>query len=177
MTGTLTLDNDDWRIISATGLLSRKEEFPAHLGLLLSEFRDGIHSGSPVGRWWVVNHAGALNFVRAKTSGVRPLGTIDVEQRTEVYRGFTIQPKRDFGSTPYFLDGRNVWHGWNVVSQDGCNALPGATWGRTIADARRLADCLLLAGGTAERGDAGMKGGSCDRFWSLVDASAKKVKA
>ena len=47
------------------------------------------------------------------------------------HRGFTIEPKRDFGPAGFLLDGRFVKVGY-VVVKNGCNAMPGAVWFRTI---------------------------------------------
>lgn len=39
----------------------------------------------------------------------------------------TIQPKRDFGSVGYFINGKYVRKGWLAVYR-GCNIVDGAQW-------------------------------------------------
>lgn len=62
------------------------------------------------------------------------------------FRGFTIEPKRDFGPTGFYIDGRFIKRGY-VVVKDGCNAMPGATWFLTIADAKEAINVLIDVGG------------------------------
>lgn len=62
------------------------------------------------------------------------------------YQGFTIEPKRDFGPHGFFLEGRFTKVGC-VVIKDACNAMPGATWFRTIEDAKEAIDVLIAVGG------------------------------
>lgn len=61
------------------------------------------------------------------------------------YGKYTIVEKRDFGSTPYWIDGFPVKHGY-VVVRDGCNAMPGATWFQTVREAKRACDILDRVG-------------------------------
>jgi hypothetical protein len=63
------------------------------------------------------------------------------------YRGFFIKPKTDFGNT------ENEGY---IVVQNGVNVLAGATWGKSISDAKMMVDCHIEANGDA------------DRFWQLV---------
>jgi len=79
-------------------------------------------------------------------------------------RGDTIQigslsivPKRDFGPHPWIIDGKQVTHGW-VVIENHCNALPGATWGRSRDEATMLLHLWVGADRDA------------DRFWGLLRA-------
>lgn len=75
------------------------------------------------------------------------------------YAGFIIKPKRDFGSTGFYdaKTRRNVKEGW-VVVKNGCNAMPGATWAHTKAQAKQLIDVLLAVGEDEQR------------FWHLLRA-------
>lgn len=75
---------------------------------------------------------------------------------TTKYRGHEIKPKRDFGETGYFIDGKYVKKGWNVV-KDGCNIMPGATWFQTVQEAKESIDLLIAVKGNAEE------------FWRRVD--------
>jgi hypothetical protein len=47
---------------------------------------------------------------------------------------YRIKPKRDFGKLGFWIDGKWVRQGF-VVTRDGGNCMPGATWFRTVADA------------------------------------------
>lgn len=58
------------------------------------------------------------------------------------YRGFTIEPKRDFEPTSFYVDGGFTKIGY-VVVKDSCNAMPGATWFRTIERAKEAVDVLI----------------------------------
>lgn len=73
------------------------------------------------------------------------------------YRGFIIKPKLDFGSGGYLINGRVVTEGF-VAVKDGCNALPGATWGQTVERVQELIDVLIAVGGE-ENGEL---------FWEIV---------
>lgn len=63
------------------------------------------------------------------------------------YRGFTIEPKRDFGPGPgFYINGQFIKRGY-VVVKDGCNAMPGATWFLAIESAKEAIDILIEVGG------------------------------
>jgi hypothetical protein len=64
------------------------------------------------------------------------------------YRGFAVEPKRDFGPVGFYIDGRFVKDGF-VVVKDGCNAMPGATWFRTIDSAKHAIDVFIDVDGDA----------------------------
>jgi hypothetical protein len=66
------------------------------------------------------------------------------------YRGFTIEPKRDFGPTGSLVDGRLTKVGY-VAVRDGCNAMPGATWFSTIESTKEAIDVLITVGSDSER--------------------------
>ena len=77
------------------------------------------------------------------------------EVGTLSHRGFTIEPKRDFGPVGFYIDGALIKDGF-VVVKDGCNPMPGAAWFRTIARAQYAIDVLIEVDGDA------------DKFWSRV---------
>ena len=58
------------------------------------------------------------------------------------HRGFTVEPKRDFGPSGFYLGGKFVKNGF-VVTKDGCNAMPGATWFLSIEDAKHAIDTFI----------------------------------
>lgn len=65
------------------------------------------------------------------------------------YRGYLIKPV-SHAFQPYYIDGKNVYCGYNVVYATGrfkgCNAAPGATWAQTIGGAKTIIDCMHEAG-------------------------------
>jgi len=74
----------------------------------------------------------------------------------------------------YYVDGMFIRSGYNVCSEDGLiNAMPGACWFMTIADAMRGVDCLIEAGG-APRPPYEKDEGVADRFWALMKAARVK---
>lgn len=66
------------------------------------------------------------------------------------YKGFEIVPKRDLGPDGFFEKGCWIKHGW-IVLKKGCNAMPAATWFRSLAGARRAIRVLLRVKGDAQR--------------------------
>lgn len=81
------------------------------------------------------------------------------------YRGFLIEPKRDFGRYGFIIKGKVVKKGWLAVfppghKYEGCNAMPGATWAVTVPEAKRMIDAYIKARGRP------------DRFWRIVHAGA-----
>ena len=81
---------------------------------------------------------------------------------------YSIEPKKDMGGFP-------EKHGW-VVCANGCNILPGATWGKSMDQATYLQNCIIAAGGSTENmfsGKAEDREASAKmaaRFWALVHA-------
>ena len=61
------------------------------------------------------------------------------------YGKYLIEEKRDFGNQFHWIDGAPVEHGY-VVVLDHCNAMPGATWFQTVAEAKLACDILDSAG-------------------------------
>lgn len=90
----------------------------------------------------------------------------------EDYRGFVIQPKRDFGQHGFWSPEHrcNVNAGWVVTygsgAYRGCLATPGGTWSHTILGAREMVDDMIAAGYSGECNTAGEDGNS-DEFWRL----------
>lgn len=71
------------------------------------------------------------------------------------YRGYIIEPKKDFGPGGYLSEGRIIRSGFIAVKDD-CNAMPGATWFETVEEAMDAIDTLILVDGNA------------DKFWEIV---------
>jgi len=68
----------------------------------------------------------------------------------ETYRGFTIEPKRDFGKYGYRVNGKMVREGF-VAVKDFCNPMPGATWFLTVEEAKDGIDKYIAAAGDAKK--------------------------
>lgn len=84
---------------------------------------------------------------------------------------FRIVPKRDFPKKGFFDKGKWITHGWVVIGENNCNALPGATWGRTQDEAVALMNVYVAAGGTANFEDSLKQSPEVGkRFWSLLRA-------
>lgn len=106
-----------------------------------------------------------LNVYNAKDSGTKAARMTDAEYEqwkngTFIeYAGFKIMPKRDFGESGFYDDKtrRNVKEGW-VVTREGCNPMPGATWAHTQAGATQLIDVFLAVDEDAQK------------FWHLLRA-------
>jgi len=81
-----------------------------------------------------------------------------VRAQREEYRGYTIEPKLDFGTHAHLCNGAKYKTGW-VVVKDGCNAMPGAVWFTLRRKARHAIDALIDVDG-----DAG-------EFWKRVRAA------
>jgi hypothetical protein len=89
------------------------------------------------------------------TKETRFNGMVKVDWKQIHYRGFTIQPKLDMGSSPWLSQANNVRTGW-VIVRDGCNAMPGATWAGSPMEAKAMIDLFIEAEEDAEK------------FWKLV---------
>lgn len=57
------------------------------------------------------------------------------------YRGYVIQAKEDFGGKPFLLRGRDIGQGF-VAMKGGTNAMPGAIWFESEAEAQFAIDIL-----------------------------------
>lgn len=83
-------------------------------------------------------------------------GMVNVDIFYIHYRGFTIKPKLDMGSSPWLSHANSFRTGW-VVVKDGCNALPGATWCHSPFDAKATIDLWIEAEFDAQQ------------FWKLME--------
>lgn len=71
------------------------------------------------------------------------------------HRGYRIIPKLDFSGNGFWIEGKWVKEGLVVIHGEGhefagCNAMPGATWFRSVEAARDAIDYLIQADGNAE---------------------------
>ncbi len=82
------------------------------------------------------------------------------------YRGFTVEPKRDFVGSGFYINGKFTKRGY-VVVKDGCNAMPGATWFHTIESAKEAIDILIDVGGEDIWNPAP---DHAKRFWERMEA-------
>ena len=102
------------------------------------------------------------------------------------YRGYSLKPV-SHRHRPHFDCGVFTYWGWVVVDAMGANAGPGATWGKTIEQAKHIVDCLYEAGPhpgitwfmpmTVEERDTVKALGKAQedwnrRFWGLMRESA-----
>ena len=100
----------------------------------------------------------------------------------EDYRGFRIQPKRDFGRYGYWSSEHraNINAGWVVCygsgSYRGCNAAPGATFAWTLKAARDMIDDMIDAGILGECNHPESEG-SAYHFWKLNRLRHEKAPA
>lgn len=60
-----------------------------------------------------------------------------------MYRGFAIEPKRDFGKDGVYQYGMYTKEGFVVTDGGMCNVMPAATWFRTVESAMRAIDDLI----------------------------------
>jgi len=65
------------------------------------------------------------------------------------HRGFRIVPKTDFGQYGYRIDGMTCREGYVVIDKAGCNALPGAVWTQTVAEAKECIEVMCRLAGDA----------------------------
>lgn len=61
-----------------------------------------------------------------------------------MWNGYRIEPKQDFGPNGFLIEGRWVKSGF-VVTKQGCNVMPGATWFETEPEAKKGIAALELA--------------------------------
>lgn len=84
-------------------------------------------------------------------------GMWQVKNRVVNYRGFSIVPKLDFGQNPYRSHANVISTGW-VITKNGCNAMPGATWDSSLLACRASIDIWIESGFNAEK------------YWELMEA-------
>lgn len=77
-----------------------------------------------------------------------PTHTTDYGKRS-TYRGYTIQPKLDFGTSSYLVNGRRIGLGFVVTDSGIVNVMPGAAWFESEREAQIAIDVLIEAGGDA----------------------------
>ena len=73
------------------------------------------------------------------------------------YRGYSIKAKLDFPKGGFLVNGRKITKGY-VAVKDGCNAMPGATWFKTVPEAKQAIDVLIAVGGEENSG----------LFWEII---------
>jgi hypothetical protein len=76
-------------------------------------------------------------------------GLVNVPDIKIDYRGFTIQPKRDFGSYPY--SNVNTYRKGYVAVKDNLNYMPGATWASSVIEAKAMIDSYIEADGNGQK--------------------------
>lgn len=69
-------------------------------------------------------------------------GMICVPDISIEYKGFTIRPKLDMGSTPWLVDGNEYRRGY-IVTQNNVQVMPGAVWFHSVIEARTAIDILI----------------------------------
>lgn len=85
-------------------------------------------------------------------------GLIKVPDIRIDYRGYTIQPKLDFGGKAHLYAGKVIQRGY-VVTPEGqalVNVMPGATWFESVIEAKVAIDVLIEANETGKD------------FWTLL---------
>lgn len=94
---------------------------------------------------------------------IAPHMTADEQQlyengHSEKYRGFTIQPKRDFGDNGFWSSEHRckVNAGWVITDGGIVNVVPGAMWAWTIEQTKEIIDDLIAVGGE----------GNATEFWN-----------
>lgn len=65
------------------------------------------------------------------------------------YKGFIIQPKLDMGATPWRIGPNDIRKGY-VITKDGANVMPGATWALSVSKGKDMIDAFLSSGGDAQ---------------------------
>lgn len=72
-------------------------------------------------------------------------GMILVPNISIEYKGFTIRPKLDMGSSPLLVDGNEYRRGY-IVTRDGLQVMPGGVWFASVVEARFAIDVFVEAG-------------------------------
>lgn len=86
---------------------------------------------------------------RKRNGNARALDTLRALSPFIQHGDYTIEPKKDFGNQPHWIDGFPVDSGYVVVKNHG-NAMPGATWFQTVREAKMACDVLDRTGDTPE---------------------------
>ena len=61
-------------------------------------------------------------------------GMISVPNISIEYKGFTIRPKLDMGSTPWLVNGNEYRRGY-IVTRNGIQIMPGGAWFTSVIEA------------------------------------------
>lgn len=82
------------------------------------------------------------------TTGLAPRKKFTPADWNLEHCGHRIVVKKDFGTSPGFhlIDGLPCAWGY-IVTKDGCNVIPGATWFQTVEDAKFAIEVLTLTDG------------------------------
>lgn len=73
-------------------------------------------------------------------------GMILVPNISIEYKGYTIRPKLDMGSTPWLSNGNDYRRGY-IVTRNGVQVMPGAAWFSSVIEARVAVDILIQVDG------------------------------
>lgn len=76
-------------------------------------------------------------------------GMVNVPDIRIDYKGYTIQPKLDMGSTPWRIGPNEIRKGY-VITKDGVSIMPGATWSTTVCGAKNMIDAHIYSTGDSE---------------------------
>jgi hypothetical protein len=71
-------------------------------------------------------------------------GMISVPNISIEYKGFTIRPKLDMGSTPWLVNGNEYRRGY-IVTRNDIQIMPGGAWFTSVIEARFAIDILIEA--------------------------------
>ena len=71
-------------------------------------------------------------------------GMISVPNISIEYKGFTILPKLDMGSSPWLVNSNEYRRGY-IVTRNKVQVMPGAAWFTSIIEARAAIDILIEA--------------------------------
>ena len=75
-------------------------------------------------------------------------GMILVPNISIEYKGFTIRPKLDMGSSPWLVNGNEYRRGY-IVTRNGVQVMPGGAWFDSVIEARAAVDILIESNGDA----------------------------
>lgn len=72
-------------------------------------------------------------------------GMISVPNISIEYKGFTIRPKLDMGSSPWSVNGNDYRRGY-IVIRNGVQVMPGGAWFHSVLEARVAIDLFVESG-------------------------------
>lgn len=73
-------------------------------------------------------------------------GMILVPNISIEYKGYTIRPKLDMGTSPWLINGNEYRRGY-IVTQNDLQVMPGSTWFSSVIEARFAIDVLIESNG------------------------------